>query len=395
MTTALLPCPVCGGGEIEAVLDFGLVPARDAVICRTAAAARAEPLRRLCLAACRGCGMMFNAAHDGAVEDAGLDYESTQSCSDTFVRFNAALAQSLVRRHGLAGGKVVEVGCGQGEFLAALLAAGMGRAFGFDPAFDPRRSAAAGPPALSIAARRYEARHLPQGVDLVCCKMTLEHVTAPLPFLGELAQTGSAGAEPPPLFVQVPNAAHILGANAFWDIYYEHFAYYTEATLAAALARAGYGAVRAWTDFGGQYLMMEARLGRAKAPEIGRGSAGEQVEAARAFAHRAGTAADAWRLRLRQAAGEGRPALLWGGGSKAVGFLALCGFEHAVAAAVDINPRKRGTFLPGTAVPVVAPDDAAAYSRPLIVVLNPNYMAEIGAHCAALGLRGEIVAVGP
>ena len=47
--------------------------------------------------------------------------------------------------------------------------------------------------------------------------------------------------------------------------------------------------------------------------------------------------------------------ILWGGGSKAVAFLTTLDVREGIEYAVDINPRRSGTFLAGTGQEIVAP----------------------------------------
>jgi hypothetical protein len=59
-----------------------------------------------------------------------------------------------------------------------------------------------------------------------------------------------------------------------------------------------------------------------------------------------------------------------------------------VAAVIDVNPAKQGRFLPGTGHPIVAPDRAAAMAA--VLVLNPNYTAEVAAALAGLGSSADL-----
>ena len=52
---------------------------------------------------------------------------------------------------------------------------------------------------------------------------------------------------------------------------------------------------------------------------------------------------------------------------------------------IDSNPSKQGMFLPGTGIPVIAPDDPKVTRVPVILVANPNYISEIRATLAKQG----------
>jgi hypothetical protein len=90
---------------------------------------------------------------------------------------------------------------------------------------------------------------------------------------------------------------------------------------------------------------------------------------------------------------EGRKTVIWGGGSKGVGFLAALGLGEEIECAVDINPAKQGMFMPGTGHEIVAPDRLSALAPDLVIVLNPAYEAEIRRDLVSLGLEPEVALV--
>ena len=72
--------------------------------------------------------------------------------------------------------------------------------------------------------------------------------------------------------------------------------------------------------------------------------------------------------------------MLWGGGSKAGAFLTTLGVnDAAVAYAVDVNPRRHGTFIAGTGQQIVAPAFLEAYRPEVVLVMSPIYLPEITA----------------
>ncbi len=60
------------------------------------------------------------------------------------------------------------------------------------------------------------------------------------------------------------------------------------------------------------------------------------------FARRVPEACEGWRSRLEDLRRQKTRAVLWGAGSKAVGFLATLGIRDEIECVVDINPHKQG-----------------------------------------------------
>jgi hypothetical protein len=96
---------------------------------------------------------------------------------------------------------------------------------------------------------------------------------------------------------------------------------------------------------------------------------------------------------LSAARDRGETAVIWGAGSKGVGFLSTLGLADEVACAVDVNPAKHGMFMPGTGHEVVAPERLADIRPGIVVVMNPAYVDEIGRDLAQLGVDANVLAL--
>jgi hypothetical protein len=56
-----------------------------------------------------------------------------------------------------------------------------------------------------------------------------------------------------------------------------------------------------------------------------------------------------------------------------------------VSCLTDVNPARHGRFIPGSGHEVVAPEALRARGVTDVLVMNPNYLAEIRARLASLG----------
>ena len=101
----------------------------------------------------------------------------------------------------------------------------------------------------------------------------------------------------------------------------------------------------------------------------------------------------AWDQRLADAASAGKKTVIWGASSKGVAFLTSLEAGATVEYAVDINPFKRGKFLPGAGQQIVGPEFLKDYDPDLVVVMNSIYLDEIRGDLAKLGLNPEMLAV--
>jgi hypothetical protein len=100
-----------------------------------------------------------------------------------------------------------------------------------------------------------------------------------------------------------------------------------------------------------------------------------------------------WQQRFRQWRRAAKRTVIWGAGSKAVGYLTTLHVGDAVAEIVDINPYKQGMYLPGTGHRIVAPDRLRDAPPDVVIVMNPIYRDEICHTLRDMGLQAECIAV--
>jgi SAM-dependent methyltransferase len=371
---------------------------------------------------CSACGFVFNARFDPATQRFSALYEETQAFSPRFTRFAESLAAQLVERYGIRGRRVLEIGCGKGDFLATLCRLGPNRGVGIDPAYVPERQPAASAD-VTFLRERYSAAHASIEADFICCRHTLEHIANPLDFM----QSIRAAVDHRPdvrVFIEVPDATRILAEGAFWDVYYEHCAYFTPASLVRLMGAAGFIVEDLDLAFDDQYLLLTARPDEgapaapatpAALPGPARGAPSPASVAALldSFPRVAAGQIDHWRRWLAavrsssamRPASAGRPAsavqpaatarvALWGSGSKGVAFLTTLGLDREIACVVDVNPHRQGRFMPGTGHPIVAPSHLIDNPPTHVVAMNPAYREEIRASLRDLGVVAEVLAVG-
>lgn len=386
-----MTCPICGSADHVAFDRRPRVPVHQNGLCATREAALATPTGVLEMTGCRACGFVWNAAFEPELLVYDAAYENDQTCSPAFrAHFEDRAARVLAAMSDIRPARVVEVGCGQGDFLAHLSEAGgarIGRATGFDPAW--RGADGEGPGRAAIHRRYYgpATAGLAGGApDAIVSRHTIEHVPDPVGFLSSLREAAGRDA-PTRIFVETPCIGWVIANGQMQDLFYEHCSIFTAGSLARALRESGFGPARAGHVFGGQYLWAEGGFGadEAPAPEIP-DFAGWEAAKARYVAH--------WRG-VVEAAAERGPVYLWGGGSKGVTFTLLVD-PHAerLAGAVDINPRKQGGHLPVTGLPIVAPQALPA-SGATVIVMNPVYHAEIEAQARAVGRSARFVPLVP
>lgn len=386
-------CPACGGQVLSVCYEQTELPAHSVLLMPTREQALGYPRGQLRLVVCRSCGFMSNLCFDSRLNAYAQGYEATQSFSETFNTFHQQLARHLIERYALHGKTVIEIGCGQGEFLALLTSLGDIVGLGFDPAYDPEHCPLPKDKRVTVIKDYYSERYSDYAADLICCKMTLEHIQPVHAFVSGVRE--AIGMHDSVVFFQVPNMLTILDQLAFWDIYYEHCSYFSPGALARLFRSCGFEVLDLWQAYNNQYVMIEARP--SYRPVLNRLPLEEHpaqfIRTAERFAELIRRRLNGWRHLLGDLAHRGQRVVLWGGGSKAVAFLTTLQVGNLISYAVDINPRKRGYYLPGSGQEVVGPDFLCHYRPDAVIVMNPIYTDEIRRTLAMLELDPQLIAV--
>lgn len=367
-------CPVCEGTHIIPFLKRSQVPVHQNLVVDNPLDARSVMRGELDLVVCSDCGFVFNQAFDFSRLAYGEDYDNTQSCSAYFDIYLDGLVEDLVKRQGVHNCTIVEAGCGKGQFLRKLVnyPGANNRGFGFDPSYVGQDIDLDG----RLVFRRcyYDDRCADIAADVVVCRHVIEHVPEPLSLLHSVraALTHSPKAR---VFFETPCVEWILRNRVVWDFFYEHCSLFTAASLALAFERSGFIVERVEHIFGGQYLWLEARTCEVSAPTaIASGAA--TVNLARVYSADENGLRQRWLDRLRALQAQGKVAL-WGAGAKGATFSNLIDPDCVlIDCVVDLNPNKQGCYIPGTAHPIVAPEDLPGRGVFNAVLMNPNYREE-------------------
>jgi Methyltransferase domain/C-methyltransferase C-terminal domain len=373
---AVTACPNCrSAGFCHPFYEARGVPTNSCLLIEDRRQALTFPTGDIVLTLCHACGFVFNAAWDPERTVYSDQYEETQGFSPTFNKFNHGLAEDLIDGYDIRGKTVLEIGCGKGEFLSLICKLGGNRGVGYDPSFVPDRL---NPEQDVRFVREFFTDNTKETApDLLCCKMTLEHIGKTNRFLGSVRAV--ANREDSVVFFQVPDLDRILKEGAFWDVYYEHCSYFSKTSLTHLFAETGFMVQRIWTGYDEQYLMVVAS-------PVGCGSASQTrddqgvaaiIDLCASFVVAASHSRAAWLRRLRGWAAAGERTVLWGSGSKAVAFLTTLGVHDEVEHAVDINPHRVGKFLPGTGQKIVAPAFLRDFRPDNVVIMNPIYRREV------------------
>jgi hypothetical protein len=382
-------CPNCRQTDLEEFFTIANAPTQSLVTIKDREEALAIPRKDIVLTFCNSCGFIFNSAFDTSIDYYTQGYEDQQGFSPTFVKFITGVTQRFVDQYDIREKQVIEIGCGKGDFIRLISGLGGNKGIGIDPAYVPGRGEEH--PDVRFIPEFYSGKHGDIQADCITCRHTLEHIHDTHGFMETIR--GSITTHEPVLFFEVPCIVRILEVQAFWDIFYEHCTYLSPGSIARLFRLNGFEVLDMYLEYDNQYLFIEAKPARDSSENIHplEESVEELKEKTELFVEQINTQLAEWRERLSRYKEEGRKVVVWGGGSKSVGFLTQFHDLGVIEHVCDINPHMQGNFIPGIGKQYVGPDFLEEYKPDVVIVMNSVYMDEIRQDLAVRGLQPEML----
>ncbi len=381
-------CAACGSRELVPFADLGTIPVLCGVHWASRDDAIGSPVGEMRLAYCPSCAYVRNVAFDPAVMIYDTTMDTNLHHSPAFQAFSAELVASLAARHRLAGKRVLDVGCGQGEFLRELCHEAGCTGVGYDAMY-------AGPAGRDPSGAEFHQGYAPRGAalpeyDMVTSRHWFEHIADPYEFLVDLRER--AGGREVHGYFEVPDAGYDL-ATAGWEVIYPHVSYFDEYALCQIFTRAGWRIEASGTLFSGMFRFVEVSANGGAGASFEPAVAGRdrQLAAIEGFAERHHAERRRWQDTITRLVAEDARPVLWGAGSRGVQFLTFADPDCRLAAVVDVNPRKWGRYLPVSGHRVDPPAGLAELKPRAVVITNPAYRTEIAKALAELGVDAEIL----
>lgn len=380
-------CRLCGTGLTRTFVDLGMSP-----LCESYVAADKlddpEIFYPLHVRICESCLLVQLPAYV-AGEDIFSDYAYFSSYSDSWVAHAKRYAGDMIRRLGLgAGSLVTEVASNDGYLLQHFVAAGV-PVLGVEPAGNVAEAAKAkgirtevrflDPETGRDIASRYGM------ADLVAANNVFAHVPDIRGFAAGLrALVKSTGL----VTLEFPHLLRLIERRQYDTIYHEHYSYLSLLTSSRVLAGAGLRVVDVdELDTHGGSLRVYAR------PDESAGEPATSVKAVldkeesaglHTVAGHAGFARQVMQIKsdlvgfLLDAARQGKSVAGYGAPGKGNTLLNHCGIRaDLLSYTVDRSPVKQGQFLPGTHIPIYAPQLLEQTRPDYILVLPWNLRTEI------------------
>ena len=316
-------------------------------------------------------------------------YAYFSSFSDSWLDHCRQYAADMIGRFDLGPeSQVVEIASNDGYLLQYFAEQGI-PVLGIEPAGNVAAAARAkGIPTEEKFFGRDTATELAQrglSADLMAAKNVMAHV----PDIHDFVAGIPILLKPDGVFtVEFPHLLNLIREVQFDTIYHEHFTYLSLLAVKRIFEQHGLVVFDATEQptHGGSLRVFACRSGAAHAVtdnvefvlQKERDFGLDRGEGYRGFEDRVKAVRAGLLQFLEHARGNGKTVVAYGAAAKGNTLLNYCGVgTNHIAFAVDRNPAKQGTLLPGSHIPVKAPEALADFRPDYVLILPWNLRDEI------------------
>lgn len=381
-------CRFCSAPLELSFADLGMSPLSNAYL-KAEQLHRMEPFYPLHARVCGSC-LLVQLEQFETPEHIFSDYAYFSSYSDSWLRHAADYTESMIARFGYGlRSRVVEIASNDGYLLQYFVKRGV-PVLGIEPAANVARVAGEkGIPTLVRFFGTETAKELTAAgkkADLLIGNNVLAHV----PNLNDFVEGMRIFLAPAGVItMEFPHLLRLMEENQFDTIYHEHFSYFSfrVAERVFAAHRLTIFDVEEIPTHGGSLRIFARHAENASLPVAPRVSdlrAREQqagldlAETYAAFAENVGATKRSLLRFLIDARESGKRVAGYGAPAKGNTLLNYCGVRSDLLEyTVDRSPHKQGHFLPGTHIPIHAPEKIRETRPDYVLILPWNLKDEI------------------
>jgi len=365
----MIKCPCCQSAVVKKIIySKENCPVLNNVVYETEGEALNCVVGNVELMLCPECNFVFNCDFNKKLIFYNEDYDNSRIFSHVYVDY----LDKLVRIYSQGIDKkaeILEIGCGQGDFLKKLCLVTDAKGFGYDNTYRGEDTYGDN---VRFSKEYFDPSKCNKKFDMLILRHVLEHVPQPYSFLKGICDKKILS-QAAKLWIEVPDFEWILDKGVFYDVTYEHCNYFFKQTLANLLSSIGFKVIDIKNTFEGQYILMEAIY---TSDKIAKKKISPSSFSISNSINRFYNSKQTYENLIKKTDGV----CIWGASGKGVIFLSELndGVLKNVKYVIDINPQKQGKFLPVSAKKVMPPEILKEINTQLAVLLmNKIYEKEI------------------
>lgn len=325
---------------------------------------------------CSGCGLI--QLNSGLVPYY-KEVIRAAAFSPEMKNFRIKQFDSFLKKYSLKGKKVIEIGCGRGEYLSTMAQLGVD-AYGLEYSEDSVKQCVKNGLNVSkgfVDGKNYKIKDAPfDAFFILSCLEHLPNLNAVLRGISNNLTDDAVG------IVEVPNFDMILRNKLFSEFTQDHLFYFTKETLISTLKLNGFEIIECgevWQNYiiyavvtsvknhkiKEQYCPVMVVDGAKKRKKTDLSSFYEQQVKLKS--------------EVEKYINQFKPkkVAIWGAGHQALAVISMLNLAEKIRYVVDSAVFKQGKFTPATHIPIVAPDMLDSDPVNAIIVIAGSYSDEV------------------
>ncbi len=283
------------------------------------------------------------------------EYIMTVSHSPKMNNFQKEQAAFFIEKFKLKNKNILEVGCGDGNFLSILQGLNV-NAYGNEPSRPFRELALKKGLKVDDLFVDENYNHPTAPFDAVVSREVMEHVPQPIEFLRNIRRVVKSDGY---VLIEVPNFEKAIDQLRYYDMFPDHLSYFTRESLTAALLISGFKNIEIFYGMDDEFIYATAQNHSVDNNGLIYAKNKIQTDFEELFS------------KYKQIA-------VWGAGGKGIAALGSLRNSTNIKYVVDSDPFKQNKFLPSSGIKVISPTEFFSDSNiDLLVITNLAYTDEI------------------
>ena len=346
-----IKCKICGSSFLKSLLRYENMPAKAQFFPERKNLEKDTPVV-LEVYQCLSCGVIQLASSPVSYYKEVI---RASSFSQEMQRFRKRQFRNFIKRFSLEGKKIVEIGCGQGEYLSIMKECGA-NTYGIE--YSKKSVKQCFKKGLKVSQgfvdnAQFKIDYAP--FDAFFMLSFLEHLPSPCETLrgiyNNLKEEGVG-------IVEVPNFNMIVKKKLFSEFISDHLFYFSKDTLRRTLEISGFEVIECkeiWYDY-----IISAWVRKRK-----------KLELTSFYRHQEKVKKEI------ESYIKNKKIAVWGAGHQALAALSLFKLKDRVRYVVDSATFKQGKFTPATHIPVVSPQKLEEDPPQALIIMAGSYSDEV------------------
>lgn len=280
--------------------------------------------------------------------------------SDEMRKFRESQYEKWVDEFQLKGKKIIEIGCGKGEYMPFMEKAGV-KVYGLEHLQDSVDAGMAEGHKIFQGFPENEEYRIPLApYDGFYIMNFLEHIPSPGEFLRGIANNLKDEAVG---IVEVPDFDMMMKKSLYSEFIQDHLSYFTEDTLRNVLEMNGFQVLHCesiWYNY-----ILSCIVKKRSFAKVG------------GFIERQEYLKKEVRTFLIHQKNKGKRVAVWGAGHQALANLSLLDMAGDIEYVVDSADFKQNRYTPATHIPIVAPDKLLDGEVQVVIIMAAGYSQEV------------------